>query len=204
MARHCLVGQADPSLYAVAERAVLSATPLGGPRTSALSNRGFQLSLSCSSSSSSSGRHSVVIAQEDIDRFALTVARSIAFPTSFLVGGSLCKRRVCSWCVTASLPRRVGASADAPEPRLCVPTGPLRGAAVQRSRLLRVSVLHRPARASRRQGSRGVSSLLLGEPQTVRKLRDTFSAASFSRPTTAQSGKNRENRFPARPNGTSH
>lgn len=40
--------------------------------------------------------------------------------------------------------------------------------------------------------------------QTVRKLRDTFSAASFSRPTTAQSGKNRENRFPARPYGASH
>src|SRR5271157_2106116 len=65
------------SLYAVAERAALSAhTPwetqssdpaacFGGHQRRR--NRGFQLSLNCSSSSSSSGRYSVVIAQKDID-----------------------------------------------------------------------------------------------------------------------------------------
>ena len=64
----CPERRLDPSLYAVAERAALSAhTPWetqssdpaacsGGHQRRR--NRGFQLSLSCSSSSSSSGRHS--------------------------------------------------------------------------------------------------------------------------------------------------
>jgi hypothetical protein len=68
----CPERRLDPSLYAVAERAALSAhTPwetqssdpaAGSGGHQRRRNRGFQLSLSCSSSSSSSGRHSVVIA----------------------------------------------------------------------------------------------------------------------------------------------
>ena len=40
--------------------------------------------------------------------------------------------------------------------------------------------------------------------QTVRKLRDALRGAQISRPTTAQSGENRENRFSARPYGATH
>src|SRR5271165_1769869 len=68
----CPERRLDPSLYAVAEQAALSAhTPweaqssdpaAGSGGHQRRRNRGFQLSLSCSSSSSSSGRHSVVIA----------------------------------------------------------------------------------------------------------------------------------------------